>query len=54
VQQIIASRIGARREAVSREIARLLRAGVLQRGRGALIISQPEILQQALNEMTSD
>ena len=54
VQQIIASRIGARREAVSREIARLLRAGVLQRGRGALIIRQPAILQQALDEMTSD
>jgi CRP/FNR family transcriptional regulator, cyclic AMP receptor protein len=54
VQQIIASRIGARREAVSREFARLLRTGVLQRGQGALIIRQPAMLQPALEEMTAD
>lgn len=54
VQQIIANRIGARREAVSREVARLLRAGVLARGRGALIIRQPAMLEQALAEMSAD
>jgi CRP-like cAMP-binding protein len=54
VQQIIASRIGARREAVSREMARLLRAGVLQRRRGALVIREPLRLEQALAEMRAE
>jgi len=53
VQQIIASRIGGRREAVSREIARLLREGVLKRGRGALVLRQPAILEKALAETTA-
>lgn len=50
VQQIIALRIGARREAVSREIARLLRDGVLERKRGALVIRAPRMLERALAE----
>jgi CRP/FNR family cyclic AMP-dependent transcriptional regulator len=48
VQHVLASRIGARREPVSREIARLVRAGVLQRTRGALILRTPAALADGL------
>jgi CRP-like cAMP-binding protein len=48
VQQIMAHRIGARREAVSREVARLLREGVLTRSRGALLIRTPAALEAAI------
>jgi CRP-like cAMP-binding protein len=48
VQQILAQRIGARREPVSREIARLLREGILVRSRGALVIRTPGLLQDAV------
>jgi len=41
VQHVLASRIGARREPVSREIAQLVREGVLLRTRGALILRNP-------------
>ncbi|UPY38845.1 Crp/Fnr family transcriptional regulator [Sediminicoccus sp. KRV36] len=54
VQQIIASRIGARREAVSREVARLLRDGVLERRSGALVIRAPAVLERALAGMAAD
>jgi CRP-like cAMP-binding protein len=46
MQHILASRIGARREPVSREIAQLSRAGLVQRARGALVLSRPEILEK--------
>lgn len=48
VQQILAQRIGARREPVSREVARLLREGVLARSRGALVIRRPSVLEETL------
>jgi CRP/FNR family cyclic AMP-dependent transcriptional regulator len=48
VQQILAQRIGARREPVSREFARLLREEVLARSRGALVIRRPAVLEAAL------
>lgn len=48
VQQILAQRIGARREAVSREVARLLRDGVLLRSRGALVIRAPAVLERGI------
>ncbi|MBY0339241.1 MAG: Crp/Fnr family transcriptional regulator [Acetobacteraceae bacterium] len=54
VQQILANRIGARREAVSREIARLLREGMLHRTRGALVLRQPDKLARAVSEMLAD
>lgn len=44
MQHILASRIGARREPVSREIAQLIRDGLLQRTRGALILRHPATL----------
>lgn len=48
LQQILANRIGARREPVSREIARLIREGTLARTRGALIIRHPHVLERGL------
>ncbi len=48
IQQTLALRIGARREPISREIAQLLRAGVLARHRGALVIRTPSVLEQAI------
>jgi CRP-like cAMP-binding protein len=48
VQQILAQRIGARREPVSREMARLVREGVLARRRGALVLRRPAELERAL------
>jgi len=48
VQHILASRIGARREPVSREIARLARADLVRRTRGALILCRPDVLEQRL------
>jgi len=48
VQQILAQRIGARREPISREFARLLREGVLARTRGALVLRKPSVIETAL------
>ncbi|WP_431284961.1 Crp/Fnr family transcriptional regulator [Humitalea sp. 24SJ18S-53] len=41
-QHVLAARLVLRRETVSREIARLARAGVLTVGRGAIILHRPE------------
>jgi CRP-like cAMP-binding protein len=46
MQHILASRIGARREPVSREIAQLRRSGLVQQARGALVLSHPEVLEE--------
>ncbi|MFM7346864.1 MAG: Crp/Fnr family transcriptional regulator [Tagaea sp.] len=48
VQHVLAARIGARREAVSREIARLVRAGILVRARGTLSIVRADTLRAAI------
>lgn len=50
VQHILANHIGARREAVSREIARLLREGLAERRRGALILPAPHLLRRAIDD----
>jgi CRP/FNR family transcriptional regulator, cyclic AMP receptor protein len=47
-QQILAGRIGGRREAVSREIADLLRRGMLARTPAALVITRPQWLRDAI------
>ncbi len=49
VQQILALRIGARREAVSREVAKLIRDGLVRRSRGALVILAPGALESAIH-----
>ncbi len=48
VQHILANRIGARREPVSREIAQLSRTGLIRRTRGTLVLCEPEILEHRL------
>jgi CRP/FNR family transcriptional regulator, cyclic AMP receptor protein len=45
-QHVLAARIGGRREAVSREIAALLRLGILERTPKALILRKPEWLER--------
>ncbi len=47
-QHVLAARIGARREAVSRELSDLLRRGVIGKERGAIVIHRPDILRQAV------
>ena len=44
-QEELAARIGARRETVSRELAALNRAGLLQRTRAAFVLNDPKALQ---------
>lgn len=47
-RHVLAARIGTRREAVSREIAELIRQGVISRERGGIVIHRPDGLRQAL------
>lgn len=47
-QHILAARIGARREAVSRELSDLLRQGIIAKERGAIVIRRPDILRRAV------
>jgi CRP-like cAMP-binding protein len=48
-QEELASRIGARRETVSREISALTEAGMLHRTRAALVLHDPAALQAAVD-----
>ena len=48
-QEELASRIGARRETVSREISGLTEAGLLHRTRAALVLHDPVALQAAVD-----
>ena len=43
-QHILAARIGARRETVSRELARMSREGLLTVGRRAIVLHRPQAL----------
>jgi CRP/FNR family cyclic AMP-dependent transcriptional regulator len=45
-QHVLAARIGARREAVSRDFAELMKRGLVVKERGALVLPQPETLRQ--------
>ncbi len=53
-QTTLAGRIGGRREAVSREIADLLRRGILTRTASALIIVKPQWLRDAIAHELED
>lgn len=53
-QAILGSKIGGRREAVSREIADLLRRGVLTRTPAALVIAKPQWLREAIEHELED
>jgi CRP-like cAMP-binding protein len=50
----IASRISTHREAVSRELTRLSRIGIIERQNGTLIIRDLERLAAMLHEMTGE
>jgi len=54
LQHVLAARIGGRREAVSREIAELLRNGVLRRTPAALIVVKPEWLEREVEAQWLD
>ncbi|GGJ01817.1 Crp/Fnr family transcriptional regulator [Neoroseomonas lacus] len=47
-RHILAARIGARREAVSREFADLTRRGLIAKERGAIVLLQPQALRHAV------
>jgi CRP-like cAMP-binding protein len=53
-QHVLAGRIGGRREAVSREMAEMLRNGMLRRTPSALVISRPYELRQELARIRSE
>ena len=44
-QQVLAQRIGTRRETVSREMAEMARANLLSVGRRAIVLHRPDALQ---------
>lgn len=47
---VLAARIGCRREQVTREFTVLLQEGLVERSRGALIITQPHVLEARVAE----
>jgi CRP-like cAMP-binding protein len=53
-QHVLAGRIGGRREAVSREMAEMLRTGLLKRTSAALVITRPDELKQELARVRSE
>lgn len=50
IQTDLAARISTHREAVSRELAALTRAGLIERRRGALVLTNPGHLRQLIEE----
>lgn len=44
----LAARIGARREAVSREMASLERQGTISKTRGAIVLKRPDVMEAAI------
>ncbi len=54
LQHLLAARVGGRREAVSREIADLLRRGVIRRTSAALVIVQPDWLAREVAARLAD
>ncbi|MGL5117276.1 MAG: Crp/Fnr family transcriptional regulator [Beijerinckiaceae bacterium] len=53
-QHVLAARVGGRREAVSREMAAMIRAGQLLRTPAALVIRSPEKLRADLDRLMRD
>lgn len=49
-QEELASRIGARRETISREISALTEAGLVRRTRASLLLNDPASLQRAVDQ----
>jgi CRP-like cAMP-binding protein len=53
-QHVIGARIGLRREVVSRELAKMARAGLLTVGRRAIVLHRPEALRAEIDARLSD
>jgi CRP-like cAMP-binding protein len=53
-QHVLAARVGGRREAVSREMAGMIRAGQLRRTPAALVITAPDALRAELDRLLRD
>lgn len=51
IQSDLAARIGARREAVSRELNDLDHGGLIRRERGALLIPKPELIRSEIEKL---
>lgn len=47
--QLLAARIGSRREVVSRELGELFREGLVEKSRGGLVLPRPLALEQAID-----
>ena len=47
---VIAARIGCRREQVTRELSALASEGLLEKTRGGLVLTKPQVLQSRLDE----
>ena len=47
---ILASRIGCRREQVTREFTMMTQEGLIERTRGALVLKRPDVLQTRVAE----
>ena len=47
---VLAARIGCRREQVTRELLAMAEEGLIEKTRGALILLQPRVLEQRLDE----
>jgi CRP/FNR family cyclic AMP-dependent transcriptional regulator len=50
-QQDLAARIGCRREQVSRELSAMIEEGMAEKTKGALVLSQPEVLRERVRRM---
>jgi CRP-like cAMP-binding protein len=53
-QHVIGARIGLRREVVSRELAKMARAGLLTVGRRAIVLHRPDALRAEIDARLSD
>jgi CRP/FNR family transcriptional regulator, cyclic AMP receptor protein len=54
LQHVLAARIGGRREAVSREIAEMLRTGLIERTPTSLRILRPDVLREELERQLQE
>lgn len=54
IQRELAERIGTRREVVSRELNALEKQGLVQKAKGAIIIIDPNVLQNRISEAWED
>jgi CRP/FNR family transcriptional regulator, cyclic AMP receptor protein len=51
---VLAARIGCRREQVTRELSVMVQEGLLEKTRGALVLSKPQVLETRLAEALRD